>query len=76
MFKWKLRACRVQAGYKQRTAAKELGISEATLIAYETGKVSPNMETGQKMSELYGIPMDLMDFTRVGNRSINNNISE
>jgi DNA-binding XRE family transcriptional regulator len=71
MFKWKLRACRVQAGYRQKAAAKLLGISEATLVSYETGRVAPNMEVGQKMSELYGIPMDLMDFTRVGNSSIN-----
>ena len=28
MFKWRLRACRVQAGLYQREAAKALGISE------------------------------------------------
>lgn len=70
MVKWKLRACRVQAGYLQREAARALGVSEATLISYETGKRSPNMEIGQKMSELYGIPIQLMDFTRVGNSVI------
>lgn len=70
MLKWKLRACRVQAGLIQKEAAAELGISEVTLTSYETGKSSPNMEMGQKMSELYGIPLELMDFTKVGNTTI------
>lgn len=70
MFKWKLRACRVQAGLSQKEAAAELGTSEVTLISYETGKSSPNMEMGQKMSDLYGIPLELMDFTKVGNTTI------
>ena len=47
-----------------------MGTSEVTLISYETGKSSPNMEMGQKMSELYGIPLELMDFTKVGNTTI------
>ena len=70
MFKWKLRACRAQAGFTQSEVAKLLGVSEVTLVSYETGKSSPNMEMGQKMSELYGIPLELMDFTRVGNTTI------
>lgn len=48
MFKWKLKACRVQAGLTQKEVAAELGISEVSLVAYETGKRSPNMEIGQK----------------------------
>ena len=70
MFKWKLSACRVQAGLYQREAAKALGISEVSLVNYEKGKSSPDMDLGQKMSELYGVPMDMMDFTKVGNRVI------
>lgn len=35
-----------------------------------TGNGSPDMDLGQKMSELYGVPMDMMDFTKVGNRVI------
>lgn len=70
VIRWKLRACRVQAGLIQKEAAKALGVSEVTLKNYETGKRSPDMEVGQKMSELYGIPMDMMDFTKVGNTVI------
>ena len=68
--RWKLRACRVQAGYTQAEAAKLLGISESTLINYETGKSAANMEIGQKMSDLYQIPIEVMDFTKVGNSLI------
>lgn len=70
MFKWKLRACRVQAGLLQREAAKALGVSEASLISYEKGDRSPDMDLGQRMSELYGIPMDMMDFSKIGNTII------
>ena len=31
---------------------------------------SPDMDLGQKMSELYGIPLDMMDFTKVGNQIV------
>ena len=48
MFKWKLRACRVQAGLYQREAAKALGISEVSLVNYEKGKSSPDMDLGQQ----------------------------
>lgn len=44
MFKWKLRACRVQAGLYQREAAKALGISEVSLVNYEKGKSSLTVE--------------------------------
>lgn len=70
MFKWKLRACRVQAGLTQKEAAELIGVSEPSIVSYETGKSSPCMEIGQKLSEVYGIPMELMDFTRVGNQII------
>lgn len=70
MFKWKLRACRVQAGLYQREAAEALGISEVSLVSYEKGRRSPGMDLGQKMSELYGIPLDMMDFTKIGNQIV------
>lgn len=53
-----------------QSQAKALGISEVSLVNYEKGKSSPDMDLGQKMSELYGVPMEMMDFTKVGNRVI------
>ena len=70
--RWKLRACRVQAGYTQKEAAELLGISESTLIKYETGVSAVNMECGQRMSDIYQIPIELMDFTKIGNTVIKN----
>lgn len=66
--KWRLSACRVQNGYTQKEASELLGISEKTLVSWETGRTAPNMEKAQKLSELYGIPLAYMDFTRAGNK--------
>lgn len=65
--RWCLKACRVQAGLNQVEASKALKISEKTLINYETGKSAPNMDVAQRLSELYVIPMDMMDFSCSGN---------
>ena len=68
--KWRLAACRVQAKLKQREAAQLLGVSEVSLINYENGKTAVSMERAQKMSEIYGIPFELMDFSKIGNRTV------
>lgn len=66
--KWRLVACRVQNGYTQKEASELVGVSEKTLVSWETGRTAPNMENAQKLSELYGIPLAYIDFTREGNR--------
>lgn len=66
--KWRLSACRVQNGYTQKEVSDILGICEKTLVSWECGKTAPSMERAQKLSELYGIPLAYMDFTREGNR--------
>jgi len=68
--KWRLAACRVQAQLNQREAAERLGVSETTLLHYEKGRRAVSMEKAQKMSEVYGIPLELMDFTKIGNRVV------
>lgn len=50
-----LRAARVNKGYTQKQASKLLGISEPTLINYETFKNSPKISMLNKMAELYNI---------------------
>ena len=65
--KWKLKACRVQAGYTQREVADKLGVTEASVINWETGKGAPSMENGLALTKLYDIPMEAMDFTKEGN---------
>lgn len=53
-------AARVNAGFKQIDASKELGISEKTLIAYEKGKIIPQWDRHNKMAELYDIPPEML----------------
>lgn len=65
--KWRLSACRIQAGYTQREVAKKIGNCEKTIVDWETGKTAPNMEKAKMLSELYGIPLAYMDFTKEGN---------
>lgn len=65
--KWRLSACRVQNGYTQKEAGVLVGVSEKTIVSWETGRTAPNMEYAQKLSELYGIPLAYIDFTREGN---------
>lgn len=66
--KWKLRACRAQAGFTQSEVAKFLGCSEKSIVDYENGISTPLMEKGQRLSELYGIPVSMMDFSKDGNK--------
>ena len=66
--KWRLSACRVQNGYTQQEASILLGVSDKTLVSWESGKTSPNMEKAQRISEVYGIPLAYIDFTKAGNK--------
>jgi DNA-binding XRE family transcriptional regulator len=65
--KWRLSACRVNAGYTQREVAKLVGVSEVTVIAWEGGKTVPDMNRAQKLSELYLVPLAYIDFSKEGN---------
>ena len=57
-----LTAARVNAGMTQPEAAEALGIGVQTIINYETGKISPRIDTVLKMVDLYGVPLDEIDF--------------
>ena len=37
------------------------------LLAGETGKTAPKMEKARELSDLYGIPLAYMDFSKAGN---------
>jgi DNA-binding XRE family transcriptional regulator len=67
--KWRLCACRINAGYTQREVAKILGVSEVAIIHWENGISSCKMATAQKLSELYLIPLAYMDFSKEGNKT-------
>ena len=57
-----LKAARVNAGLKQKEAAKMLGVDAGTLRNYEKGKTSPNWGVIDKMREIYGIPLEAINF--------------
>lgn len=66
--KWRLCACRINAGYKQKEIAEILGVTEKTVVSWEQGHSAMKMETAQRLSELYLVPLAYMDFSREGNR--------
>jgi transcriptional regulator with XRE-family HTH domain len=57
-----IRAARVNKGLSVEDAAAKLGVSKYSLSNYEKGRTCPTVATGKKMSELYGIPYDNLDF--------------
>lgn len=65
--KWRLASCRIQAGYTQREAAKAVGVTQQTIVSWEGGSTAPKMGEAQRLSELYGIPLAYMDWTKEGN---------
>lgn len=65
--KWRLAACRVQAGYTQIEVAEKLGVTESTVVKWEKGKTAPKMPHAQKLSELFLIPLAYMDWSKEGN---------
>lgn len=66
--KMRLKACRVQAGMLIKEVAQAMGVSEMTVINWEKGIHAPDMVLGLKLSLLYKIPLEYMDFTKEGNK--------
>ena len=62
MVKMSLAAARVNAGYSQKDAAKELGISNGTLSNWEKGISFPDAQQIDAIVKLYGVPYDYIDF--------------
>ena len=65
--KWRLCACRINAGYSQRETAELIGVCTKSVIDWENGRTAPNMEYAQKLSELFQVPLAYMEFSREGN---------
>lgn len=62
MFKITLEAARVNAGYTQKSAAKQLRVSNKTLQNWESGKTYPNADKISEICGLYDIPYDAINF--------------
>ena len=48
-----LKAARVNSGFTQKRAAKEIGVCQKTLSAWESGKRSPRMNQLKIVSQAY-----------------------
>lgn len=57
-----LKAARVNAGLTQEEVAKTLKKSKNTIVNYETGKSTPDIETGKALAALYGCSVDDLNF--------------
>lgn len=60
MLRISLEAARVNAKLTQKELAKELGISNVTVINWEKGVSEPTLSQLRKISQLSGIPMDFI----------------
>ena len=60
MPKISLEAARINAKLTQKELAEILGVSNATIVNWESGKTEPNLTQLKKISELSGIPMDFI----------------
>lgn len=55
-------AARINAGLTQKEVCKTLNISKTTLVNYEKGRTVPDVIMGQKLADLYKIPIDNLKF--------------
>lgn len=60
--KYSLKALRVNKGMKQEESAEKLGIDVSTLQRYERGKAFPNVLMIEKITKLYGVKYDDINF--------------
>jgi DNA-binding XRE family transcriptional regulator len=60
--KIKLNAARVNAGLTQEDVAKRLGKSKNTIVSWEKGKSSPDIETGKALAKMYGVSVNDLIF--------------
>lgn len=67
MIKLTLKAARVNAGYTQREAAKELKISTKTLWQWENGLSQPKPEKIDPICALYNVKYDMLIFLSKNN---------
>lgn len=67
-FKLRLSAARAQAGFSVVEVAAYLGLKRQTVGQWEMGEIAVKAEYAQKLSKLYGIPMEWIDWNKEGNK--------
>ena len=59
-----LEAARVNAGLTQKQVCDAINISLTTIGLWEHGDRIPTVDKAIKLSELYGVPLDCINFAR------------
>ena len=59
-----LEAARVNAGLTQKQVCDAIDISLTTIGLWERGDRMPTVDKAIALSELYGVPLDCINFTR------------
>lgn len=57
-----LAAARVNAGLTQDDVSKMLHVSKQTVVNWEKGKTEPKTTQARQLSQLYGLPYDVLIF--------------
>lgn len=52
---------RILARRSQREVAETIGVKQATLASWESGKSVPQLDRARRLALEYGIPVDLVD---------------
>ena len=60
MHKISLAAARVNIRVNQKELAKMMGVSDHTIFNWENGKTSPSGRQLRKLSEIFGLPIDML----------------
>lgn len=62
-FQISLKAARVNADMTQEEAAKLLNVDKSTIASWEKGKTQPKYTQCVKLSKIYGISYDYINFS-------------
>ncbi len=57
-----LKACRVNANLRQTDVALAMNVDKSTVSSWERGLTHPSVPQAQRLSDLFGIPLDNIIF--------------
>ena len=58
IFQISLKAARVNADKTQKDAANHVGVSNSTMVSWESGKSTPRADQLRALCEFYNVPID------------------
>ena len=60
MFSERLKATRLERGYTLKVLGRRIGMAESTVSLYESGKREPDLETIQRIADVFGVTTDYL----------------